>query len=43
MVEPNASGQAVAENGTWKVARSTLCGLLTQAGSASATAVPGCS
>ncbi|MEV7771011.1 hypothetical protein [Kitasatospora sp. NPDC086791] len=43
VVEPNASGQAVLENGTWKVSRSTLCGLLTQAGGASGTPIPGCS
>ncbi|MFJ9455750.1 hypothetical protein ACIRST_11795 [Kitasatospora sp. NPDC101447] len=43
VVEPSASGQAVLENGTWKVSRSTLCGLLTQAGGASGTPVPGCS
>lgn len=43
VVEPSASGQAVLDNGTWKVSRSTLCGLLTQAGGASGTPVPGCS
>ncbi|MFF2042567.1 hypothetical protein ACFVVX_19275 [Kitasatospora sp. NPDC058170] len=43
VVEPSASGQAVLENGTWKVARSTLCGLLTQAGGAGGTPIPGCS
>ncbi|MEU9040429.1 MULTISPECIES: hypothetical protein [unclassified Kitasatospora] len=43
VVEPSASGQAVLENGTWKVSRSTLCGLLTQAGGASGTPIPGCS
>ncbi|MFG3052093.1 hypothetical protein ACGFZP_14220 [Kitasatospora sp. NPDC048239] len=42
VVEPAASGQAVLENGTWKVARSTLCGLLTQAGGAGGTPIPGC-
>ncbi|MFD9130411.1 hypothetical protein [Kitasatospora sp. NPDC059571] len=41
VVEPSATGQAVLDGGTWKVSTSTLCGLLTQAGSASA--VPGCS
>ncbi|MFF7991460.1 hypothetical protein ACFZDG_16910 [Kitasatospora xanthocidica] len=43
VVEPSASGQAVLESGTWKVSRSTLCGLLTQAGGASGTPIPGCS
>ncbi|MFJ8621450.1 hypothetical protein ACIRD3_01220 [Kitasatospora sp. NPDC093550] len=43
VVEPSASGQSVLENGTWKVSRSTLCGLLTQAGGASGTPIPGCS
>ncbi|MEV7025149.1 hypothetical protein [Kitasatospora sp. NPDC093558] len=43
VVEPNASGQAVLDNGTWKVARATLCGLLTQAAGASGTPIPGCS
>ncbi|WP_406206209.1 hypothetical protein OH807_32380 [Kitasatospora sp. NBC_01560] len=43
VVEPSASGRAVLENGTWKVSRSTLCGLLTQAGGASGTPIPGCS
>jgi hypothetical protein len=38
-VQPNASGQAVLENGTWKVSRATLCGLVAQAG---ATVAPGC-
>lgn len=42
VVEPAATGQAVLENGTWKVSRSTLCGLLAQAG-ATATPLPGCS
>ncbi|MER6299454.1 hypothetical protein ABT247_07760 [Kitasatospora sp. NPDC001539] len=42
-VEPSATGQSVLENGTWKVSRATLCGLLTQAGGASGTPVPGCS
>lgn len=40
VVEPSASGQAVLDNGTWKVSRSTLCGLVTQSG---ASALPGCS
>ncbi|TQF01595.1 hypothetical protein E6W39_04240 [Kitasatospora acidiphila] len=39
-VQPNAAGQAVLENGTWKVSDSTLCALVAQAG---ASAVPGCS
>ncbi|MFJ9605119.1 hypothetical protein ACIRS1_02025 [Kitasatospora sp. NPDC101176] len=43
VVEPAATGQAVLENGTWKVSRSTLCGLITQAGGASGTPIPGCS
>ncbi|WP_051836191.1 hypothetical protein [Streptomyces sp. NRRL WC-3742] len=43
VVQPSATGQSVLENGTWKVSRSTLCGLLTQAGGASATPIPGCS
>lgn len=46
-VQPNATGQAVLENGTWKVSRATLCGLLTLAASASpggsAGPLPGCS
>jgi hypothetical protein len=41
-VQPNATGQAVLENGTWKVSQSTLCGLITLSG-ATPTAVPGCS
>ncbi|MEV0532563.1 hypothetical protein [Kitasatospora sp. NPDC050463] len=43
VVEPSATGQAVLDNGTWKVSRSSLCGLLTQAGGASGTPIPGCS
>ncbi|MEU1282720.1 hypothetical protein [Kitasatospora sp. NPDC005856] len=43
VVEPSATGQSVLDNGTWKVSRSTLCGLLTQAGGATATPIPGCS
>ncbi|MFD0530864.1 hypothetical protein ACFQ1I_36185 [Kitasatospora arboriphila] len=39
-VEPAASGQAVLDNGTWKVSTSTLCGLVAQAGG---SAIPGCS
>ncbi|MFI2606612.1 hypothetical protein [Kitasatospora sp. NPDC018619] len=42
VVEPSASGRSVLDGGTWKVSRSTLCGLLTQAGGASATPIPGC-
>lgn len=42
VVEPNATGQAVLDNGTWKVGRATLCGLLTQAAGASGTPIPGC-
>ncbi|GAA2825317.1 hypothetical protein GCM10010441_57290 [Kitasatospora paracochleata] len=40
VVQPDATGTAVLENGTWKVSRSTLCGLVQQSGN---TAVPGCS
>ncbi|MFE2721841.1 hypothetical protein [Kitasatospora sp. NPDC059327] len=43
VVEPSATGQAVLDNGVWKVSRSSLCGLLTQAGGASGTPIPGCS
>ncbi|MEV6973076.1 hypothetical protein [Kitasatospora sp. NPDC093806] len=43
VVEPAASGQAVLDKGTWKVSRSTLCGLLVQAAGASGTPIPGCS
>ncbi|MCG6495834.1 hypothetical protein [Kitasatospora sp. A2-31] len=43
VVEPSATGQAVLENGTWKVSRASLCGLLTQAGGATGTPIPGCS
>ncbi|MER7703671.1 hypothetical protein ABTX81_12305 [Kitasatospora sp. NPDC097605] len=43
VVEPAATGQAVLENGTWKVSRSTLCGLLAQAAGATGTPIPGCS
>ncbi|MFJ6381609.1 hypothetical protein ACIQI7_16650 [Kitasatospora sp. NPDC092039] len=43
VVEPSATGQSVLDNGTWKVSRSTLCGLLTQAGGATASPIPGCS
>ncbi|GAA1933752.1 hypothetical protein [Kitasatospora viridis] len=39
-VQPNASGQAVLDNGTWKVSQATLCGLVTLSG---ATGLPGCS
>jgi hypothetical protein len=41
-VQPNATGQAVLDNGTWKVSQSTLCGLIALSG-ATPTAVPGCS
>jgi hypothetical protein len=40
VVEPNATGQAVLENGTWKVSVSTLCGLVALTGN---TKIPGCS
>ncbi|MFF2656151.1 hypothetical protein ACFVUH_02165 [Kitasatospora sp. NPDC058032] len=43
VVEPAATGQAVLDNGTWKVSRATLCGLLTQAAGATGTPIPGCS
>ncbi|MER6395322.1 hypothetical protein ABT263_04545 [Kitasatospora sp. NPDC001603] len=42
VVAPDATGQAVLDNGTWKVSRSSLCGLLAQAGGGSGAAVPGC-
>ncbi|MFJ7905901.1 hypothetical protein [Kitasatospora sp. NPDC096204] len=42
-VEPSETGQSVLDNGTWKVSRSTLCGLLTKAGSATGNPIPGCS
>lgn len=42
MVEPGATGESVLENGTWKVSRSTLCGLLAQSGGATANPIPGC-
>ncbi|WP_370109670.1 hypothetical protein [Streptacidiphilus sp. MAP12-33] len=38
---PNAKGQAVLENGTWKVSDTTLCALV--ALSNGGKAVPGCS
>lgn len=40
VVEPNATGKAVLEDGTWKVADSTLCGLVALTGN---TKLPGCS
>ncbi|WP_431681848.1 hypothetical protein [Kitasatospora sp. KL5] len=40
VVEPTATGQAVLDNGTWKVSTSTLCGLVAQAGGST---IPGCS
>ncbi|MGW6913791.1 hypothetical protein ACWGB8_08215 [Kitasatospora sp. NPDC054939] len=46
VVEPAATGQAVLDNGVWKVSRSTLCGLVTQAGASAGTSpspLPGCS
>ncbi|MDH6576841.1 hypothetical protein [Kitasatospora sp. MAP5-34] len=39
VVEPAATGTAILDNGTWKVSRSTLCGLVTQSGN---TGLPGC-
>ncbi|MDH6115302.1 hypothetical protein P3T36_006712 [Kitasatospora sp. MAP12-15] len=43
VVQPNAAGQAVLEDGTWKVSQSTLCGLVALSGNTAASAVPGCS
>ena len=40
VVAPNATGKAVLQDGTWKVALSTLCGLIALTGT---TDVPGCS
>lgn len=40
VVAPNATGKAVLQDGTWKVALSTLCGLIALTGT---TNVPGCS
>lgn len=40
VVEPNATGQAVLQDGTWKVSDSTLCGLVALTGN---TKLPGCS
>lgn len=40
VVEPNATGKAVLQDGTWKVADSTLCGLIALTGN---TKLPGCS
>lgn len=40
VVEPNATGKAVLQDGTWKVADSTLCGLVALSGN---THLPGCS
>lgn len=40
VVEPNATGKAVLQDGTWKVADSTLCGLVALTGN---TQLPGCS
>lgn len=40
VVEPNATGKAVLQDGTWKVADSTLCGLVALTGD---TKLPGCS
>jgi hypothetical protein len=40
VVEPNATGTAVLEDGVWKVSDSTLCGLVALSGN---TSVPGCS
>ena len=40
VVEPNATGKAVFQDGTWKVADSTLCGLVALTGD---TKLPGCS
>ncbi|GAA1251904.1 hypothetical protein GCM10009665_48250 [Kitasatospora nipponensis] len=43
VVQPAAAGQAVLEDGTWKVSQATLCGLVAQSGNTAASAVPGCS
>ena len=40
VVQPNAAGQAVLDNGVWKVSKSTLCGLVQLSGN---SALPGCS
>ncbi|WP_194927673.1 hypothetical protein [Catenulispora pinisilvae] len=40
VVEPNATGKAVLQDGTWKVADATLCGLVALTGN---TSLPGCS
>lgn len=40
VVVPNATGKAVLQDGTWKVADSTLCGLVALTGN---TKLPGCS
>jgi len=40
VVEPNATGKAVLQDGTWKVADATLCGLVALTGN---TQLPGCS
>ena len=40
VVEQNATGKAVLENGTWKVSDATLCGLVALTGN---TKLPGCS
>jgi hypothetical protein len=40
VVEPNATGKAVLQDGTWKVADATLCGLVALTGN---TKLPGCS
>lgn len=41
VVEPSATGKAVLQDGTWKVADSTLCGLIALTGNT--TTLPGCS
>ena len=38
VVEPNATGKAVLQDGTWKVSDASLCGLVALAG----TSAPGC-
>ncbi|MDH6134229.1 murein L,D-transpeptidase YcbB/YkuD [Kitasatospora sp. MAA4] len=43
VVQPNAAGQAVLDNGTWKVSQASLCALVAQSGNTAASAVPGCS
>jgi hypothetical protein len=41
VVQSNATGKAVLQNGTWKVSLATLCGLVALSGNT--TPIPGCS